>query len=145
MNFDHWCSWLLYSSLFFMAFGVFVAIAPNSFLISPWTNAVDARFFPGETPPDAVALRAFLMAPLGATIAGTYLLQTFVVIHGFRKRENWAWHAILYSTLLWFGVDSMMSVVHGAYFNIAMINLAPLVVFGIPLLATRSALSGGEK
>ena len=145
MSFEHWCRWLLYSSVFFTVFGIFVAIAPNSFPLSLWTEAVDARFFPARVHPNAVALRSFLMAPLGATIAGTYLLQSFVVVHAFRKRENWAWHAILYSTLLWFGVDSMMSVVHGAYFNIAMINLAPLVVFGIPLLATRSALSGGEK
>ncbi|MFP6654063.1 MAG: hypothetical protein VCB25_00445 [Myxococcota bacterium] len=32
-----------------------------------------------------------------------------------------------------------MSVLHGAYFNVMLINLMPLVVFGIPLVATRSS------
>ena len=33
-----------------------------------------------------------------------------------------------------------MSVLHGAYFNIYMINIFPLILFGIPLFATRSIL-----
>ena len=79
-----------------------------------------------------------MMAPLGATIAGFYLLQVFIVAYAFRQRQPWAWYAIFSSTLLWFVVDSGMSLLHGAYFNVFMINLFPLGLFGIPLFATRS-------
>jgi len=61
-----------------------------------------------------------------------------VIAVPFRKREAWAWHAVVWSTLLWFVVDSTMSAIAGAYFNI---YLMPLVVCGIPLAATRSMLS----
>jgi uncharacterized membrane protein len=85
-------------------------------------------------------MRGFLMGPLGGTIAGSYLIQTFIVAVPFQRREAWAWHAILWPMLLWFCVDSAVSALHGAYFNIVQINLMPLVVFGIPLIATRSML-----
>ena len=78
------------------------------------------------------------MGPLGGTIAGSYLMQAFVVAIPFKRRERWAWHAIAWSTLLWFALDSLVSAFHGAYFNIYLINLMPLVIFGIPLFATRS-------
>jgi hypothetical protein len=139
MSFDFWCRWLLIASLFFTAFGVAAALAPHSGLFDVWIRQVDQVFFEGHIPPAAYELRGFLMGPLGGTIAGSYLMQAFVVAIPFRRREGWAWHAILWSMLLWFGVDSLVSGLHGAWFNVVLINLMPLVVFGIPLAATRSA------
>jgi hypothetical protein len=140
MNFDRWTQWLLYASVFFVVFGIVVAIAPNLPLLAIWTAKADALFFPQRIHPNASALRAFMMGPLGATVAGSYLLQSFVVTFAFRRGEAWAWHAILWSTLLWLTVDTAVSVLHGAYFNIYLINIFPLIVFGIPLFATRSIL-----
>ncbi len=137
MTFDRWCAWLLYSSVFFAFFGVTVALAPGFPFLLPWTAAVDAHFFPHGPDAGGSALRAFMMAPLGGTIAAYYLLQSLVVAHAFRAREKWAWRAILWSTLIWFVVDSGMSALHGAYFNIYLINIFPLLIFGIPLYATR--------
>ena len=138
MTFERWCDWLLYASGFFVVFGVVAAIAPDRPPLSLWSHAVDAAYSSGEPHPSGQALRRFMMAPLGATIAGCYLLQVFIVAYAFRQRQPWAWYAIFSSTLLWFVVDSGMSLVHGAYFNVFMINLFPLVLFGIPLFATRS-------
>lgn len=143
MKLDFWHRWLLLASLFFTAFGVVAAIAPHSGLFGIWISEIDRAFFANDISPEATAMRAFLMGPLGGTIAGSYLLQAFVVAVPFKAREPWAWHAILWSTLLWFVVDSGVSAVHGAYFNIYLINLMPLVIFGIPLFATRSMLRKG--
>ena len=145
MTFDRWCNWLLYSSIFFTVFGVTVAVAPGFPFLAPWTAAVDAHFFPHGPDSGGSALRAFMMAPLGATIAGFYLLQSLVVAHAFRAREKWAWRAILGSTLIWFVVDSAMSAYHGAYFNIYLINIFLLLIFGIPLYATRGMEQPGGK
>lgn len=138
MQFDFWQRWLLFASLFFTAFGIAAAVAPHSGLFAVWIVEVDRNFFAGAISPEARAMRAFLMGPLGGTIAGSYLLQAFVAAVPFKAREAWAWYAILCSTLLWFVVDSGVSALHGAYFNIYLINLMPLVTFGIPLFATRS-------
>ncbi len=141
MTFDRWCQWLLYSSLFFVGFGFVTAVAPNLAGIGIWSSKVDAIFFPDRVHPNAVALRSFMMALLGATTVGMYLLQTFVVAGPFRNRELWAWHAIVWSNLAWFLLDSGLSLLHGVSFNIYTINMFPLLLLGIPLVATRSAFS----
>jgi len=143
MHFDFWCRWLLFASLFFTAFGVAAALAPDSGLFDVWIGQVDRTFFAGSIPPDARALRGFLMGPLGGTIAGSYAMQVFVVAIPFKRRERWAWHAILWPMLLWFAVDSFVSALHGAWFNIVLINLMPVVTFGIPLFATRAISTFG--
>lgn len=137
MAFESWHRWLLASSIFFTFFGIAAAIVPHSGLFGFWIDEIDRTFFDGPIPEHSRAMRGFLMGPLGGTIAGSYLIQTFVVAVPFKRRELWAWHAILWSMLLWFGVDSAVSAVHGAWFNIYQINLMPLVIFGVPLIATR--------
>ena len=141
MGFETWQRFLLYSSIFFVFFGVVAAVAPHSGLFDFWIQEIDRTFFESEIPAGAVAMRGFLMGPLGGTIAGSYLLQVFIVAGPFKRREAWAWHAVLWSMLLWFVVDSAVCVAHGAYFNIYLINIMPLFLFGIPLAATRSEFS----
>jgi len=138
MEFEFWRRWLLFASIFFTVFGIAAAVAPHSGLFELWIVEVDQRFFDSSISPQARAMRGFLMGPLGGTIAGSYMMQAFIVAFPFKRRERWAWHALLWPMLLWFCVDSTVSALHGAYFNIYLINLVPLVIFGVPLLATRS-------
>lgn len=150
MPFSFWHRWLLAASLFFTVFGIAAALAPDSILFSIWIGQIDRTFFGSEAfggviTPEAKAMRGFLMGPLGGTIAGNYLIQVFVVCVPFARREAWAWHAVLWPMLLWFCVDSLVSGLHGAWFNIFLINLTPLFVFGIPLFATRSIALGSRQ
>jgi hypothetical protein len=140
MAFEPWRRWIFFFSVFFTVFGVVAAVAPDSALFEIWINEVDRVFFEGRISPQGRAMRGFLMGPLGGTIAGSYLMQIFIVAVPFKRRERWAWHALFWPMLLWFCVDSAVSVLHGAYFNIYLINLVPLVVFGVPLVATWSML-----
>ncbi len=135
-NFTFWHRWLLLASIFLAAFGIFVACFPDSPLLSLWNAAVARRFFDGAVPEQAQALKSFLFGPLGATIAGFYVLQTFIVWNAFRRKEKWAWRAIVAGTLLWFVVDSSRSLYHEAFFNVWMINLPALALSGIPLTMT---------
>ena len=137
--FRFWQRWLLYASVFFCAFGLLVALFPNALFLVPWNAAVADTFYGGSESAEGAAFRAFVLAPLGGTIAGSYLLQAFVAAIPFVRRERWAWWATLGALLLWFVVDSSLSLAHGAAFNVWMINLAPLVVFIPPLVATRRA------
>lgn len=135
-KFQFWYRWLLTASLTLVAFGVFVAIAPDSIVLRTWNDSLDNTFLVGSENGAASEVRRFLMGPLGATIAGFYVLQSFIVWTAFRTRERWAWWAIAFATLLWFVVDSAVSIDHGARFNVLMINLPALVVMGLPLAFT---------
>ena len=127
------------ASAFFAAFGVVVALFPDAVVLAPWTGAVGDVFYGGAEPAEAAAFRRFVMGPLGGTIAGSYVLQTFIAAVPFRRREPWAWWATLAGLLAWFVTDSALSLAHDAAFNVWMINLAPLAVFGPPLAMTRAA------
>lgn len=140
-TFRFWQRWLFLASVFFSAFGVVVALFPNAFFLTMWTDTVASAFYGGTEPDAAAHFRSFMMGPLGGTIAGSYLLQAFVAAIPFARREPWAWWASLSAMLLWFGVDSSLSILHGAAFNVWMINLMPLVAFLPPLITTRRAFA----
>ena len=139
--FRFWQRWLLVASVAFCVFGVVVAVAPNAPFLKPWTAGVAAAFYDGAEPAEAAAFRAFILGPLGATIAGSYLLQAGVAAVPFARREPWAWWVTLGALALWFTVDSALSLAHGAAFNVLLINLAPLAVYLPPLVATRRAFA----
>ncbi|GAB5533858.1 MAG: hypothetical protein Rubg2KO_01070 [Rubricoccaceae bacterium] len=139
--FRFWQRWLFFASVFFCAFGVVVAVFPNAFFLDMWQEAVARTFYSGTEPEEAAAFRAFVMGPLGGTMAGSYLLQAFIAAIPFARREPWAWWATLSAMLLWFVVDSSLSLLHGAAFNVWMINGMPLLIFLPPLIATRRAFA----
>ncbi|NBC19029.1 MAG: hypothetical protein GVY18_17140 [Bacteroidetes bacterium] len=136
MRFSFWYTWLLAASVFFAGFGILVAVAPDTIILTWWNQAVAQHFFDGTVPPRADAFGAFLLGPLGATISGFYVLQFFIVKNAFRRRERWAWWAIALATLVWFVVDSIRSLQHGAVFNVWMINVPALTVIALPLAMT---------
>lgn len=138
-RFTFWYRWLLSVSIGFGLFGLLVAVWPFAAPLAFWHTSTDAVFHGGLPSDESLAFRSFILGPLGATIAGFYVLQAFIVWQPFRRRERWAWMAIAAATLLWFTVDSAVSIVHGAWFNVLMINLTTLVLVGLPLAMTYRA------
>lgn len=140
-SFNFWYRWLLVVSILFTIVGIVIAIFPNSILFDHHTKAIEETFFQGKLSNDLANFRSFLFAPIGGTIAGYFLLQSFIVWKPFKRREKWAWHAISFSLLLWFAIDSGMSIYHGAYFNVWMINIWTFILVGIPLLMTKNMMT----
>lgn len=136
MRFEFWQRWLLLASLAFALFGLLVALFPFGFPFALRNEAVAETFFQGRWTAQTTAYHAFSAGPLGGTIAGFYVLQAFIAATAFRRRERWAWQATLWGMLVWFVIDSAVSVWHGAVFNVYLVNLVPLVVFGLPLAMT---------
>lgn len=133
MSFTFWWKWLLSFSILFVVVGIAIALFPEAAFFDHHTTQIERAFFGGAITEEGARLRAFLLGPLGGTIAGYFLLQVFIVWGPFQRREPWAWHAILWSLLLWFGIDSTMSIRHGAAFNVWMVNLGTLVPIGLAL------------
>lgn len=86
-----------------------------------------------EVPEVAWPLMRQLCAMLGATIACWALAMLCLVRGPLRRREPWAWWAILTSFLSWFVVDTGLSARHGVWINVAfnvgaaIMTLGPLV------------------
>ena len=91
---------------------------------------------------DARRTFAFALGPLGATTLGFWLLAHALVRHAFPRRERWAYRAFVGALAAWFVVDSAASLARGGAFNVWLVNVPCLVLFGVPLLAVRGAFAG---
>ncbi len=123
-----WYRWLLASSGFFILFGVVSAVAGSLPPASVWGRWIAEHFFGGPMPGEAQVIFDFMRGPLGGTMAGHYVLQTALVAVPVRRGERWASGAIVVATMVWFCVDSGVSLSHGAWFNVLQVNLLALVV-----------------
>lgn len=140
MHYSFWTRWLFLVSVIFTGFGVLIALFPETPILALWHDFLARTFFAGDMPDDAARLRSFLFGPLGGTIAGFYVFQGFVVRNAFAHRERWAWWAILLATAFWFITDSSMSLVHGAWWNVLLVNVPALLLNAIPLAMTVRAV-----
>lgn len=136
LSFDFWFKWLIGVSILNILIGVLIAFTPDNFIFSYYTETINENFFSGNISGEAQHLRTFLFGIIGGTISGYFLMQTFIVWIPFYRKELWAWHAILWAIVLWFVIDSSLSIYHGAYFNILMINIWSLLLTLIPLIMT---------
>jgi len=135
-NFNFWYNWLFIVSIANLFIGILVAFFPNSFLFSFYTEAIAETFFSGLISDQHKELQSFLFGIIGGTVAGYFVLQTFIVLFPFYRREPWAWYAILIAILTWFVIDSGLSFYHSAAFNVWMINIWPMILICIPLIMT---------
>lgn len=135
-----WWWLLLISSGFFVIFGVLAALFGSLPPASIWGDWTAQHFFARDFTADERIVFDFMRGPLGGTMAGSYLMQAAIVAIPLRRGERWAWWAVAGAVLLWFIVDSSVSAMHGAWFNVVRINLVALTVTFAGLLGTRSML-----
>ncbi|MEX2456905.1 MAG: hypothetical protein WD381_06290 [Balneolaceae bacterium] len=113
-----------------------IAFFPNSIFFGYHTVALEKVFFDGILQEGTSEIRTFFFGIIGGTIAGYFFLQTMIVRFSFLHREKWAWYAIFWAILLWFVTDSTISILHGAYFNVWMINIPSFLLVVTPLVMT---------
>lgn len=123
-----WYRWLLGSSAFFVLFGIASAVVGSIPPASLWGEWIAEHFFAGPMPAAAQTMFDFMRGPLGGTMAALYVLQTALVAIPVRRGERWASIAIVLATVVWFCVDSGVSISHGAWFNVWRVNLSALIV-----------------
>lgn len=109
----------------------------------------DALFGVPRLPQEARVTLAFATGPLGATTAGFWVLVHALVRHGFSRRDRWSYRAVVSAVLVWFTLDSVASVAHGAWFNVLLVNIPCLLLIGVGLIRVRpyvgrSTLSSGR-
>jgi hypothetical protein len=129
--------WLV--CLLFALLGLVLAIAGDTVIFAPWRSAAAAALL--ERPAFPATLEPFAALTdgiLGGSIVGKWVAAAWLVRRPLAEGRRWAWWALVAGLLAWFVLDSGLSLALGAGFNVWMINLAPLVVFGGLLLPARA-------
>jgi hypothetical protein len=119
--------WLERICIGFVALGVALPVAWMTPPFALYRDAVasavgDASILDGDG--------ARLIAGItGGSIAGKWTLHWAIAHFGLRARERWAWNATIAGLGTWFVIDSISSLLGGAWANVVMINgLPPLLV-----------------
>lgn len=123
-KFNFWQQWLFYSSLVFALFGVVLALFGNNPLFRPYHRMLAMIFFDQEAIPENThALYTFVMGPMGANIAGFYLLLAYIARYPFKRKERWARTAIIVAFGAWFIIDAIVSFYYGVLFQVLVLHL----------------------
>lgn len=127
-----WDRWLTAVVCGVIAYGALLVVAGGtaSRLFELLGFGPDDGGTPAGAPTDYLRL---IYGVLGAVIVGWFTLLLVVVRGPLRRRERWAWTAVVASATTWFVVDTVFSLVTGwpthAAFNLAFAaGLAPPLV-----------------
>ncbi len=136
-NFTFWQRWLFLLGIVVAAFGIGMALLNGTAVFDLLDKQINPVFWDQEPLPEpAEAFQGFIYGVLGATMAGWGVFIAFIAHHPFRKRERWAWNCLLAGMLLWYVVDTLISINAQVYFNAAF-NTILLVLVGLPLVFSR--------
>jgi hypothetical protein len=138
-RFAFWIRWLIVASAGVVVFGLMLAFFPNMPLLGPINDQLETVFALDPPSPGFRPFQHWIYGAWGATIAGWGLLVSFTVWLPLRKKERWAWYALTSSLLLWFLVDSGLSLLFRITDNV-ILNTLFLLLLGTPLLALRAIL-----
>ena len=138
--FTFWYRWLLTVFVFFMLFGVAYAFFGVSGLFAIMLDPIDQALWAGPMPAEAEPFARFSFGIIGALLVGFGELGWFVTRYALSRRETWAWNALAASALVWFVIDSVVSIWSGAAINAAF-NVGFGLLLLVPLVAIRPHLS----
>ncbi|MCP4363311.1 MAG: hypothetical protein GY796_35375 [Chloroflexi bacterium] len=136
-KFIFWQRWLLAASIVLAVFGVLMAFLNRTTFFDIFNTQINPIFW-GTTniPAGAAAFQGFVYGVAGAITAGWGITLAFIAHYAFKQQEKWAWICILESVLVWYLIDTFISVQFNVYFN-AISNTVFLTVFLLPLIFTR--------
>ncbi len=136
-GFSFWQRWLFGVGLLIILFGIMMALFSGTKLFQPFDSQVNPVFWGTERLADNVRrFQQWIYGVLGATVAGWGILLTFIAHYPFKKKEKWSWDCLLVALLVWFLVDTAISLHFRVYFN-AIFNTVLLILVVLPLVFTR--------
>lgn len=141
-QFRFWQRWLLIASAVFGAMGAAWTVIGSFDPFGLYTGLLaQALWGRAQLTPEAQQMFEFMVVPLGATMAGYFVLAFMIVHHAFPRRERWAYWTVVTALAVWFVLDSTFSVLHGAVFNVWLVNVPCIVIMGLPLVMLRRSFA----
>jgi len=114
-----------------------MAILNQPFVDFIYFNKVNPVFWNNKIPTEEIILfQKWIYGVLGAVVFGWGIFLAFIAYYPFKNKEKWSWNCIAFGILLWFLVDSSISI----YFNViinAVFNTVFLLLIGLPVAFTR--------
>ncbi len=137
-NLLFWQRWLFALSVGVVLFGLALAFFNGSPTFDLFNRQIDPAFW-GNQPisSEAGLFRQWVYGVLGATMAGWGAMIAFIAHYPFRRKEQWAWYSVLIGMLIWYVVDTSISLAFGVAFN-AIFNTAIFILASLPLMFTRA-------
>ncbi len=126
--------WIESVSWAFALLGLALPVAASTRAFSPWRQTLFAWAYGAPAIPETDAgLLGLMLGITGGSIAGKWIVHAMIARGPLAEGRAWARRATLAGLAAWFLVDSAASLALGAAFNVAMINLMPIVLVGVPL------------
>lgn len=136
-NFSFWQRWLFVVGIGVAAFGILMALLSGTPLFDLFNRQVDPAFWSTNAVGDvARQFQHWIYGVWGATIAGWGIFLTYIARYPFKRKEQWSRNCLVFGLLVWFVLDTLLSVFYKVYFNAAF-NTALLILAGLPLVFTR--------
>lgn len=133
-----WMGWLKITMLIVIAGGIFLVILGNTSYAEILNKEINRIFYSGQLPEESVFfMKGWLIGVSGALMAAWGSTMLYIVYHPFRKGEKWAWRSMFYPILIWYILDSSVSLYYGATFNV-IINTVMFLQIMAPLLFLRN-------
>jgi hypothetical protein len=139
-KFSFWQKWLFVVGLLIIVFGITMAFFSGTPLFALFNSQVDPAFWGTEGIVDNVKrFQQWIYGVLGATVAGWGVFLAFIAHYPFKNREKWSWNCLVAGLLLWYLVDTAISLNFRVYFN-AIFNSLLLILVMLPVIFTRKYL-----
>ena len=129
-------SWIEIASWSFALLGLLLPLAFGSPMFTPYRQAVAGWAYGASSIPSTdETLLGLMLGITGGSVAGKWIVHAMLARGPLAEGQAWARDLTLRGLAAWFLVDSAASLWIGAAFNVVMINLLPLLLVGVPLIA----------
>jgi hypothetical protein len=135
-RFHFWRIWLLIVTVVITVFGVLMAFLNQTAVFAIFNREINIVFWPnGEVGKGFPQFQSWVYGVWGATVAGMGIFAAYVAYYPFARREKWARQCLAAGTVVWYVLDTHISLTSGVIFN-ALFNTVIFLLIGIPLAFT---------
>lgn len=135
-TFRFWQRWLSIFSWAVVIFGVGMALLNRTPLFALFDAQVNPAFWSQNPVPIGVdEFQGWIYGIFGAAMAGWGVFLVFLTRYPFQHKQRWSWMCFLLGLLLWYILDTGISLYFGVVFN-AIFNTAIMALAVIPLAFT---------
>jgi drug/metabolite transporter (DMT)-like permease len=136
-KFLFWQRWLYVVGIVISLLGVIMVLLSGTALFDMFNRHINPVFWGSNIVEEpAKGFQQWIYGVLGATMAGWGVFMTFIARYPFRNKEKWAWNCMSIGMLLWFFLDTSLSIFHKVYFN-AVFNAALMIIVMLPVVFTK--------
>src|SRR5574341_1004419 len=136
-SFLFWQRWLFVVGIVIAVFGIAMALFSGTPLFDLFNRQIDPGFWGMNAVSDvAKQFQQWIYGVWGATIAGWGIFVVYIARYPFKSKERWSSNCLVFGVLIWFVLDTSLSVIYKVYFNVAF-NTVLLILAMLPIVFTR--------